>query len=193
MRARRSATIAPTPALHRPCLCWHRSAGLLVYPAHKRPAIEAPLPLRCGGLPQGAAGGDRRQDQEAAHRGKLARLASPCTAIVATGVRPARQLSQKFAAYPRQHDLAVALHAIGRVERKLCIVECQLDADRLCRAQIGLKKGGSPRPEKSPAHRPPRGNPRPNHRRAALPQGRAQPARRDHHLSEHQTSRACRH
>jgi TnpA family transposase len=62
---------------------------------------------------------------------------------VATGVRPARQLSQKFAAYPRQHDLAVALHAIGRVERKLCIVECQLDADRLCRAQIGLKKGGA--------------------------------------------------
>jgi hypothetical protein len=143
MRARRSATIAPTPALHRPCLCWHRSAGLLVYPAHKRPAIEAPLPLRCGGLPQGAAGGDRRQDQEAAHRGKLARHASPCAAIVATGVRPARQLSQKFAAYPRQHDLAVALHEIGRVERTLCIVECQLDADRLCRAQIGLKKGGA--------------------------------------------------
>ena len=40
-----------------------------------------------------------------------------------TGVMPPSQLLKKFAAYPRQHELAVALREIGRVERTLFIIE----------------------------------------------------------------------
>jgi TnpA family transposase len=49
----------------------------------------------------------------------------------------------KFASYPRQHDLAVALREIGRVERTLFIIEWILDADMQRRAQVGLNKGES--------------------------------------------------
>lgn len=45
--------------------------------------------------------------------------------------------------YPRQHELAVALREIGRVERTLFITDWLLDADMQCRAQIGLKRGES--------------------------------------------------
>lgn len=38
-------------------------------------------------------------------------------------ILPPSQLLRKFAAYPRQHDLAVALREIGRVERRLFILE----------------------------------------------------------------------
>lgn len=48
---------------------------------------------------------------------------------------------RKFAAYPRQHELAVALREIGRVERTLFIIDWLLDADMQRRAQIGLNKG----------------------------------------------------
>ena len=38
-------------------------------------------------------------------------------ASLASGVLPPSQLLRKFAAYPRQHELAVALREIGRIER----------------------------------------------------------------------------
>ena len=62
-------------------------------------------------------------------------------ATMVAGVMPPSQLLQKFAAYPRQHELAVALREIGRVERTLFIVEWLLDANMQRRAQIGLNKG----------------------------------------------------
>lgn len=62
-------------------------------------------------------------------------------ATMVTGVMPPSQLLKKFAAYPRQHELALALREIGRVERTLFIIEWLLDADMQRRAQIGLNKG----------------------------------------------------
>ena len=62
-------------------------------------------------------------------------------ATLASGVLPPSQLLRKFAAYPRQHELAVALREIGRVERTLCIVDWLLDADMQRRANAGLNKG----------------------------------------------------
>ncbi len=43
--------------------------------------------------------------------------------------------------YPRQHELALALREIGRIERSLFIIDWLLDADMQRRAQIGLNKG----------------------------------------------------
>jgi len=51
------------------------------------------------------------------------------------------QLLKKLAARPRQHDLAIALREIGRIERTLFIIEWLLDTDMQRRAQIGLNKG----------------------------------------------------
>ena len=62
-------------------------------------------------------------------------------ATLASGVLPPSQLLRKFAAYPRQHELAVALREIGRVERTLFIVEWLLDADMQRRANTGLNRG----------------------------------------------------
>ena len=62
-------------------------------------------------------------------------------ATMVAGVMPPSQLLRKFAAYPRQHELAVALREIGRVERTLFIIDWLLDADMQRRAQIGLNKG----------------------------------------------------
>ncbi len=62
-------------------------------------------------------------------------------ATMVAGVMSPSQILRKFAAYPRQHDLAVALREIGRVERTLFIIEWLLDADMQRRAQIGLNKG----------------------------------------------------
>lgn len=53
------------------------------------------------------------------------------------------QLLKKLAARPRQHDLAIALRQIGRVERTLFIIEWLLNADMQRRANIGLNKGES--------------------------------------------------
>ena len=47
----------------------------------------------------------------------------------------------QFAAYPRQHDLALTLREIGRVERTPFIIDWLLDAELQRRAQIGLNKG----------------------------------------------------
>ena len=62
-------------------------------------------------------------------------------ATMAAGIMPPSQLLRKFAAFPRQHDLALALREIGRVERTLFIIDWLLDADMQRRAQIGLNKG----------------------------------------------------
>ena len=62
-------------------------------------------------------------------------------ATMAAGVMPPSQLMRKLASYPRQHELAVALREIGRIERTLFIIEWLLDADMQRRAQIGLNKG----------------------------------------------------
>ena len=62
-------------------------------------------------------------------------------ATMAAGVMPPSQLLKKFASYPRQHELALALREIGGVERTLFIIEWLLDADMQRRAQIGLNKG----------------------------------------------------
>ena len=62
-------------------------------------------------------------------------------ATMAAGIMPPSQLLKKFASYPRQHELAVALREIGRIERTLFIIEWLLDADMQRRAQIGLNKG----------------------------------------------------
>ncbi len=62
-------------------------------------------------------------------------------ATMAAGVMPPSQLLRKFASYPRQHELALALREIGRIERTLFIVDWLLDADMQRRAQVGLNKG----------------------------------------------------
>ena len=62
--------------------------------------------------------------------------------MVAGAIAPS-QLLRKFASYPRQHDLALALREIGRVERTLFIIDWVLDPDMRRRAHIGLKKGES--------------------------------------------------
>ena len=62
-------------------------------------------------------------------------------ATMAAGVMPPSQLLRKFASYPRQHELALSLREIGRIERTLFIIDWLLDADMQRRAQIGLNKG----------------------------------------------------
>lgn len=62
-------------------------------------------------------------------------------ATMVAGAMPPSQLLRKFSSYPRQHELAVALREIGRVERTLFIIDWLLDADMQRRAQIGLNKG----------------------------------------------------
>ena len=64
-----------------------------------------------------------------------------CAVIMRTCVMPPSQLLRKFAAYPRQHELAVALLEIGWVKRTLFIIDRPLDADMQRRAQFGLNKG----------------------------------------------------
>ena len=65
------------------------------------------------------------------------------TATMVADIMPPSQLLKKFASHPRQHDLAIALREIGRVERTLFIIDWLLDADMQRRAQIGLNKGES--------------------------------------------------
>ena len=72
-------------------------------------------------------------------------------ATLASGALPRSQLLRKFAAYPRQHELAVTLREIGRVERTLFIRtlfirtrfigDWLLDADMQRRANTGLNQG----------------------------------------------------
>lgn len=64
-----------------------------------------------------------------------------CIATMLSGRMKPSQLLKKLAARPRQHDLAIALREIGRVERTLFIIEWALDTDMQRRANIGLNKG----------------------------------------------------
>ncbi len=64
-------------------------------------------------------------------------------ATMVAGIMPPSQLLKKFASHPRQHDLAIALREIGRVERTLFTIDWLLDVDMQRRAQIGLNKGES--------------------------------------------------
>lgn len=86
---------------------------------------------------KGLIGGKVREDTITSNWPDILRSA----ATMVGGILPPSQLLRKFAAYPRQHDLAVALREIGRVERSLFIIEWLLDADMQRRAQIGLNKG----------------------------------------------------
>lgn len=62
-------------------------------------------------------------------------------ATMAASVMPPSQLLRKFASYPRQHELALALRKIGRIARTLFIIDWLLDADMQRRADIGLNNG----------------------------------------------------
>ncbi|QBY00521.1 Tn3 family transposase [Rhodophyticola sp. CCM32] len=64
-----------------------------------------------------------------------------CIATMLSGRMQPSQLLKKLAARPRQHDLAIALREIGRIERTLFIIEWLLDTDMQRRANIGLNKG----------------------------------------------------
>ena len=64
-----------------------------------------------------------------------------CIATMLSGQMQPSHLLKKLAARPRQHDLALALREIGRVERTLFIIEWLLDTDMQRRANIGLNKG----------------------------------------------------
>ncbi len=61
-------------------------------------------------------------------------------ATMAAGVMPPNQLIRKFASYPRQRELAVALPDIRRIKRTLFIIEWLHAVDLQRRAQIGLRK-----------------------------------------------------
>lgn len=63
------------------------------------------------------------------------------TATVNAGRLTPSQLLRILGSNPRQHDLAVALREVGRVERTLFLIDWILDADMQRRAQIGLNKG----------------------------------------------------
>lgn len=62
-------------------------------------------------------------------------------ATMLSGRMQPSHLLKRLAARPRQHDLALALREIGRVERTLFIIEWLLNTDMQRRAQIGLNKG----------------------------------------------------
>ena len=61
-----------------------------------------------------------------------------CVATMLSGRMQPSHLLKKLAARPRQHDLALALREIGRVERTLFIIEWLLNTEMQRRAQIGL-------------------------------------------------------
>ena len=68
-------------------------------------------PASCPKELKGPIGGKIKEPLIAANWPDILRSA----ATMATGVMPPSQLLRKFAAYPRQHELAVALREIGRV------------------------------------------------------------------------------
>ena len=92
------------------------------------------------GVPQpltGLTGNKIREDVIVRNWPDILRVA----VTLASGVLLPSQLPRKFAAYPRQHELAVALREIGPVERTLLIVVWLLDAEMQLTASIGLNKG----------------------------------------------------
>ncbi len=94
-------------------------------------------PAACPNELKGLIGGKIREPVVSSNWPDILRSA----ATMVAGAIPPSQLLRKFAAYPRQHELAVALREIGRIERTLFIIDWLLDADMQRRAQIGLNKG----------------------------------------------------
>jgi len=88
---------------------------------------------------KGLVGGKVREDTISANWPGILRSA----ATMVAGIMPPSQLLRKFASHPRQHDLAIALREVGRIERTLFIIDWLLDTDMQRRAQIGLNKGES--------------------------------------------------
>lgn len=86
---------------------------------------------------RGLVGGKVREELIASNWPDVLRSA----ATMVAGIMPPSQLLRKFASYPRQHDLALALREIGRIERTLFIIDWILDIDMQRRARIGLNKG----------------------------------------------------
>ena len=86
---------------------------------------------------RGMIGGKIRENLIVRNWPDLLRIA----ATLADGHIPPSQLLRKLAAYPRQHELAVALREVGRVERTLFITRWLMDEDLQRKAQIGLNKG----------------------------------------------------
>ena len=64
-----------------------------------------------------------------------------CIATILSGTMQPSQLLKKLAARRRQHNLALALQEIGRVERALFIIDWLLNSDMQRRAQTGMNKG----------------------------------------------------
>ena len=64
-----------------------------------------------------------------------------CIITMLSGRLQPNQLLKKLAVRPRQHDLAIVLREIGRIERTLFIIEWLLNTDMQRRADIGLNKG----------------------------------------------------
>src|SRR3546814_2383464 len=92
------------------------------------------------GTPQelrGLVGGKIREETVVQNWPDILRSA----ATMVAGIMPPSQLLRKFASYPRQHDLAVALREVGRIERTLFLIDWVLDVDMQRRARIGLNKG----------------------------------------------------
>jgi TnpA family transposase len=94
-------------------------------------------PVACPKELKGLIGGKIKEPLITANWSDILRSA----ATMVAGVMPPSQLLRKFASYPRQHELAVALREIGRVERTIFMIDWLLDADMQRRAQIGLNKG----------------------------------------------------
>ncbi|BCH16796.1 Tn3 family transposase [Mesorhizobium sp. L-2-11] len=86
---------------------------------------------------RGLVGGKIREDLIVSNWSDILRSA----ATMVAGIMAPSQLLRKFASYPRQHDLALALREVGRIERTLFIIEWILDVDMQRRARIGLNKG----------------------------------------------------
>lgn len=113
------------------------------------------------------------------------------TAVVGT-VAPS-QLLKKLSAYSPQNELALALREVGRVERTLFILRWISEAPLQRRAQAGLNKGEAHHSlKRAIAPSPARRDQRSYLRRPALPHGRAQSPRRDHHSLEHRSPRRNR-
>src|SRR3546814_14284581 len=61
-------------------------------------------------------------------------------ATIAAGIVAPSQILRKPASYPRQNELALALRALGRIERTLFMIDWILDAGLQRQAQTALNK-----------------------------------------------------
>ena len=100
---------------------------------------------------KGLIGGKIRENTIIANWPDILRSA----ATMAAGVMRPSQLLRKFAAWPRRHDLAVALREVGRVERTLFII--YWNTDHLGHAVTQRTRTGFNTPENLLAHISPLG------------------------------------